>query len=190
MQTFGQPIFPGETYLAGIGQGYDAVTPIELLDAYCALANGGKLYQPQVVRQVLGPTGQVVQAFAPKLRAQVKIDPSILAYIREAAREAVVIRHTGNVVDMPIYVAGKTGTAQYGTVRIGGHLPIHSWFVGFVSPSGDFARTDSQLAILAFTYDTSNSIGNPSTEIVKYFLQMHYGITQDYRQPFLIRPTG
>ncbi len=190
MQTFGQPIYPGETYLAGIGQGYDAVTPIELLDAYCALANGGRLYQPQVVRQVLGPTGQVVQAFAPKLRAQVKIDPSILAYIREAAREAVVIRHTGNVVDMPLYVAGKTGTAQYGTVRIGGHLPIHSWFVGFVSPSGDFAKTDSQLAILAFTYDTSNSIGNPSTEIVKYFLQMHYGITQDYRQPFLIRPTG
>ncbi len=190
MQTFGQTIFPGETYLAGIGQGYDAVTPIELLDAYAALANGGKLWQPQLVRQILSPTGQVVQAFAPKLRAQVKIDPSILAYIREAAREAVVIRHTGNVVDMPIYVAGKTGTAQYGNVRIGGHLPIHSWFVGFVSPSGDFAKTDSQLAILAFTYDTSNSLGNPSTEIVKYFLQMHYGIKQDYRQPFLIRPSG
>ncbi len=190
LQTFGQTIFPGETYLAGIGQGYDAVTPIELLDAYATLANGGTLWQPQVVRQVLSPTGQVVQAFAPKLRARVKIDPSILAYIREAAREAVVIRHTGNVVDMPLYVAGKTGTAQYGNVRIGGHLPFHSWFVGFVSPSGDFARTDSQLAILAFTYDTSNSIGNPSTEIVKYFLQMHYGIKQDYRQPFLIRPTG
>jgi membrane peptidoglycan carboxypeptidase len=120
----------------------------------------------------------------------VKIDPAILAYIREAAREAVVIRHTGNVVDMPLYVAGKTGTAQYGDVRIGGHLPFHSWFVGFVSPSGDFAKTDSQLAILAFTYDTSNSLGNPSTEVVKYFLQLHYGIKQDYRQPFLIRPMG
>ena len=188
MQTFGQPIFPGETYLAGIGQGYDAVTPIELLDAYCALANGGKLYQPQVVRQVLGPTGQVVQAFAPKLRAQVKVPSSVLAYMREAAREAVVIRHTGNVVDMPIYVAGKTGTAEYGTRKIGGNLPFDSWFVGFVSPSGNFARTDSQLAILAFTYDTSNSIGNPSTEIVKYFLQMHYGITQDYRNLALIQP--
>ncbi len=188
MQTFGQPIYPGETYLAGIGQGYDAVTPIELLDAYCALANGGKLYQPQIVRQVLSPTGQVVQAFAPKLRAQVDVPSWVLAYIREAAREAVVIRHTGNVVDMPLYVAGKTGTAEYGTVKIGGNLPFDSWFVGFVSPSGDFAKTDSQLAILAFTYDTSNSIGNPSTEIVKYFLQMHYGIKQDYRNLFLIRP--
>ncbi len=188
MQTFGQPIYPGETYLAGIGQGYDAVTPIELLDAYCALANGGKLYQPQIVRQVLSPTGQVVQAFAPRLRAQVKVPASVLAYMREAAREAVVIRHTGNVVDMPLYVAGKTGTAEYGTVKIGGNLPFDSWFVGFVSPSGDFAKTDSQLAILAFTYDTSNSIGNPSTEIVKYFLQMHYGIKQDYRNLYLIQP--
>ncbi len=188
LQTFGQTIFPGETYLAGIGQGYDAVTPIELLDAYCALANGGTLWQPQVVRQVLSPTGQVVQAFAPKLRARVKIDPSILAYMREAAREAVVIRHTGNVVDMPLYVAGKTGTAEYGARKIDGNLPFHSWFVGFVSPSGDFAKADSQLAVLAFAYDTSRSIGNVATEIVKYFLQMHYGIKQDYRNLFLIQP--
>ena len=188
MQTFGQPIYPGETYLAGIGQGYDAVTPIELLDAYCALANGGKLYQPQLVRQILSPSGQVVQPFAPKLRAQVDVPAWVLAYIREAAREAVVIRHTGNVVDMPLYVAGKTGTAEFGTRKIDGNLPFDSWFVGFVSPSGDFAKTDSQLAILAFTYDTSQSLGNPSTELVKYFLQMHYGIKQDYRNLLLIQP--
>jgi cell division protein FtsI/penicillin-binding protein 2 len=118
----------------------------------------------------------------------VKIDPAILAYIREAAREAVVIRHTGNVVDMPLYVAGKTGTAEFGARKIDGNLPFHSWFVGFVSPSGDFAKTDSQLAILAFAYDTSRSIGNVATEIVKYFLQLHYGIKQDYRNLFLIRP--
>jgi penicillin-binding protein 2 len=188
LQTFGQAIFPGETYLAGIGQGYDAVTPIELLDAYCALANGGKLWVPELVHQILGPSGQVVQTIAPKLRAVVKIDPAILAYIREAAREAVVIRHTGNVVDMPLYVAGKTGTAEFGARKIDGNLPFHSWFVGFVSPSGDFAKTDSQLAILAFAYDTSRSIGNVATEIVKYFLQLHYGIKQDYRNLFLIRP--
>ena len=188
MQTFGEPIYPGETYLAGIGQGYDAVTPIELLDAYCALANGGKLLVPQIVRQILSPTGQVVRPFTPETRWQVKVPSSVLAYMREAARYAVVIRHTGNVIDMPIYVAGKTGTAEYGTKKIGGNLPFDSWFVGFVSPSGNFAKTDSQLSVLAFTYDTSNSIGNPSTELVKYFLQMHYGIKKDYRNILLIKP--
>ena len=43
MERIGEPIYPGEVYLAGIGQGYDAVTPIQLITAYSALANGGSL---------------------------------------------------------------------------------------------------------------------------------------------------
>ena len=53
--TLGAPIFAGETYQAGIGQGYDVVTPIQLINAYAALANGGTLYQPQIVRDIVGP---------------------------------------------------------------------------------------------------------------------------------------
>ena len=67
MDAIGQPIFPGETYQAGIGQGYDAVTPIQLINAYAAMANGGKLYRPQVVREVIGPDGEVIQPFKPDL---------------------------------------------------------------------------------------------------------------------------
>ena len=58
MNAFGQPMFEGEIYQAGIGQGYDVVTPIQLIDAYAALANGGKVYRPQVVRDVVGPGRQ------------------------------------------------------------------------------------------------------------------------------------
>jgi penicillin-binding protein 2 len=47
----GQEIFPGETLQAGIGQGFDVATPLQVLNAYAALANGGKLYRPQVVRE-------------------------------------------------------------------------------------------------------------------------------------------
>src|SRR6478752_2329692 len=59
--TFGEPIYPGEVYQAGIGQGYDVVTPIQLINAYSALANGGKLFKPQLVRQIIGPDGSVVR---------------------------------------------------------------------------------------------------------------------------------
>ena len=55
LDTLGLPIYPGETYLAGIGQGYDAVTPIQLLNAYRALANGGTLYEPHVVGEIDRP---------------------------------------------------------------------------------------------------------------------------------------
>ena len=55
--VFNQPIYPGEVYQAGIGQGYDMATPLQLLNAYCALANGGTLYRPQIVRRVLAPDG-------------------------------------------------------------------------------------------------------------------------------------
>ena len=45
--------------------------------------------------------------------------------------------------------------------------------------------TDSQLAFLAFAYD-SRTRGNAATEIAKYFLQLHYGIQRDYRNPELM----
>ena len=42
------------------------------------------------------------------------------------------------------------------------------------------AGTDSELAIVAFAYDSGTN-GNVATEIVKYYLQLHYGIEKDYR---------
>ena len=85
-------------------------------------------------------------------------------------------------------VAGKSGTAEFGTRDSKGRLPFHSWFVGFVPKDpkhGSFNRTDSQLVVLAFAYD-SRTKGNVATEIVKYFMQLHFGIKKDYRLPNLL----
>jgi penicillin-binding protein 2 len=187
--TFGVPFFPGETYQAGIGQGYDVVTPIQLINAYCALANGGRLYQPQVVRDVIGPDGNVVRPFSPILLHTLDVPADTLRIMREAARTVVTIRHTYNLVDLPIEVAGKSGTAEFGTRDAQGRLPFHSWFVGFTPRdpvNGSFDGTDSQLVVLAFA-NNSRTVGNAATEIVKYFMQLHYGITKDYRLPELLR---
>jgi len=197
LETLGVPIYPGEVYLAGIGQGYDAVTPLQLLNAYCALANGGKLYEPRIVKDILAPDGSVAQAYQPVLLRNLDLAPSILKTIRGAARHTVVIRHTYNLIDMPIVIAGKSGTAQFGLPDSKGRLPYHSWFVAFVpknpwttasDPQGYNAAqgTDSELAVVAFSYD-SQTIGNASQEIVKYYLQLHYDIKKDYRLPNLLR---
>src|SRR3954463_16703095 len=89
MGTVGEKIYPGEVYQAGIGQGYDVVTPIQLINAYAALANGGKLYQPQAVREVIAPDGSIARPFAPKLLRRLSVPRSVLKTMREAARNVV-----------------------------------------------------------------------------------------------------
>ena len=190
MSTFGQPMFQGETYQAGIGQGYDVVTPIQLINAFTALANGGKLYRPQIVRNVLGPDGKVIKPFKPDLIRKLAVSQATMRTMRLAARHVVTYRHTYNLVDMPVKVAGKSGTAEFGTRDAKGRLPFHSWFVGFVPKNpykADFASHDSQLVFLAFAYD-SRTIGNAATEIAKAFLQFHFHIKKDYlNRDLLIR---
>ena len=187
--TLGLKIFPGETYQAGIGQGYDVVTPIQLIDAYAALANGGTLYQPQIVHDIVGPDGTVVRPFTPKVLRKAVAPPSVLRIMRNAARHVIAIWHSYHLFDLPILVAGKSGTAEFGIKDSKGRLPFHSWFVGFVPKDprhGSFNNTDSQLAVLAFAYD-SRTKGNVATEIGKYFLQLHFGIKKDYRLPNLLQ---
>jgi len=191
-EALGVQIFPGETYQAGIGQGYDAVTPLQLINAYSALANGGTLYQPQIVREVVGPDGKVVRPFSRKVLHKLKAKPAVLRVMREAARSTVTLRHTYNLVDLPIKIAGKSGTAEFGTPDAQGRLPYSSFFVGFTPKdprNGSFENHDSRLIVMAFAYD-SRTKGNAATEIVKYFFQLHYGIEKDYRLPENLQRTN
>jgi penicillin-binding protein 2 len=188
IDALGQPMFAGEVYQSGIGQGYDVVTPIQLANAYAALANGGKLYRPQLVREIVGPDGTVVRSFKPELIRKLPVSAKTLRTMRLAARSTVTLRHTYNLVDMPVKVAGKSGTAEFGTRDSKGRLPYSSWFVGWVGKDpykADFAKTDSRLLFLAFAYD-SRTKGNAATEIAKAFLQLHFHIKKDYLNRYLM----
>jgi penicillin-binding protein 2 len=184
--VFGQPILPGELVQAGIGQGFDTSTPLQILNAYAALANGGTLYQPQVVRQITGPDGSIVRAFKPIVIRKIAAPASVFTTMRIAARRVVTSRHTYNLTDEPFVIAGKTGTAEFGVRDIHGLLPYHNWFVGFIPLHGDVSKPDSQLAVVGFNED-ANTIGNSATEMVKYFLQMELGTKKDLRLPYLMR---
>ena len=57
---------PGQAAIAAIGQGYVTVTPLQLANAYAALANGGTLYSPRIGEALISPaTGKVVQKIKP-----------------------------------------------------------------------------------------------------------------------------
>jgi penicillin-binding protein 2 len=197
MDTFGQQVFGGEVLQAGIGQGYDLATVLQVANSYAVIANGGTLYRPQVVREIRAADGSVARAFEPKVIRKVKAPTSVLTTMRKAARRVVTIRHTYNLVDLPIVVAGKTGTAEFGLRDEDGVLPYSHWFAGFVpknawvkdNPTGDVSKPDSELAFAVFTYD-SRTLGNVATEVAKYYLQLHFGIKEDYRLPELLKRTN
>src|SRR5918999_1603656 len=73
---------------------------------------------------------------------------------------------------------GKTGAAEFGELTEEGTLPFHSWFVAYL-PS-EAGATDAELAVLSFNYSAVVP-GNVSAEVVKYFLQLHFGLDQDLR---------
>jgi penicillin-binding protein 2 len=171
----GQTMYTGEILQAGIGQGFDATTPLQLLNAYCALANGGNLWQPTVVKSITSPDGTVTPV-TPTLIRKIPASAQTLETMRQGTRAVVTSQHTYNMVDLPIMVAGKTGTAEFGTRDKKGRLPYHEWFVGYTPADafhGNFNGTDSQLAVVAFLYG-ADSWGDVSTEIVKYYLWEHY----------------
>ena len=108
---------PGQAAIAAIGQGYVTVTPIQLADAYVALANGGTLYSPRIGKALVSPvTGQVVQRINPPVVRHLPVSGYTLSYIRSALA-GVVTQGTaaGAFSGFPlnqVCVAGKTGTAQ------------------------------------------------------------------------------
>ncbi|MBO0832917.1 MAG: penicillin-binding protein 2, partial [Actinobacteria bacterium] len=75
---------PGQAINASIGQGYVAVTPLQLATAYAALANGGTLYSPRIGEELLSPTGQIVEKIDPPVKGHLPASAATLAYIRNA----------------------------------------------------------------------------------------------------------
>src|SRR5882724_6809001 len=79
----------GYTLNAAIGQGATTVTVLQLALAYAALANGGTLYQPQIVRAVESSDGAIVQDFPPRVRRVVSVRPESLAFVDDALQNVV-----------------------------------------------------------------------------------------------------
>ncbi len=106
----------GQAVIAAIGQGLVSVTPLQLADAYVALANGGTLYSPRIGEALISPSGKVVQRINPPVIRHLPVAKSTLAYIRTAL-QGVVTQGTaagafGGFPLSKVCVAGKTGTAQ------------------------------------------------------------------------------
>ncbi|MEP6807054.1 MAG: penicillin-binding protein 2 [Chloroflexota bacterium] len=183
-QAQGRPdVFTGELAQAGIGQNAVAVTPLQLLDAYAAVANGGRLMRPMIVRGETDGGGKLTSSYQPEVIRTLTASAANMQTMRIGAREVITSGHASNIRDLrlPAALSGKTGTAEFGTRNSEGILPVHSWFVAYLPSKA--GATDATLAIVTFTY-SSIARGNASLEVVKYFLQQYFKLDQDLRRQF------
>jgi len=133
----------GETISAAIGQGFNLVTPIQQLVLMAAVANGGILLKPYLIKRIEGPEGQIRKEFFPEIVGQIGVDLDHLEQVRKALRDVVNgVRGTGKKSRLKnIIVSGKTGTAQVVRMKSdeelekGEVIPVkyrdHAWFMAF-----------------------------------------------------------
>jgi penicillin-binding protein 2 len=122
-----QKWYLGETFNTAIGQGYVAVTPIQMAVMISAVANGGNLYRPTLVKDAI-----------PVLSGKVKARPETLDIVKRAL--SGVVNEPGGTgwaaKSELVSICGKTGTAQVVAMRKGSRYQPerfrdHAWFVAF-----------------------------------------------------------
>ena len=120
----------GDALNAIIGQGDTAVTPLQMAMVYAAVANGGRLYQPQVAKAIISADGEVIKEFQPILKSRVDVPKKTMTFLRNAL-PGVTTNGSGEdpFAGFPlnkIPVASKTGSAQ-----VTGSDVSTSWFASY-----------------------------------------------------------
>lgn len=159
---------PGDTVVMAIGQGYTLLTPLREAVIMAAIANGGKIYKPRVVKRAVSPLGDVVERMEPQIVREVPLRGGDLALVREGLTRVVGSNYgTGQKARLPgVAIAGKTGTVQLGGE---GKKKNHAWFVGY-------APCDDPRIALAVILEGKESGGFFAAPAAKKVFAAHFGI--------------
>ncbi|MDO5296026.1 MAG: penicillin-binding protein 2 [bacterium] len=124
--------FPGDNANTAIGQGFVAVTPLQVALYTMAAANGGTVYRPQIISSVesFSSEGKKVKNSLPQIWHRVPVKKSYFDDIKAGLR-GTVSYGTASVLSYGIDMAGKTGTAENSPSADNPHGRNHTWFTGF-----------------------------------------------------------
>ncbi len=137
----------GDAVILAIGQGYMTATPLQMANAYAAIANGGELLQPYIVDRVQDPDGTITQVGERVVIGKIPLSAAQMAELQSALAEQT--HNPQNVGSNKVFgdldwpISGKTGTAQN---ELDGSDRPHSWFASY-GGEGDEATIASVIMI-------------------------------------------
>ena len=182
------PLMPLRAWTKGstlsVPMGHElAVTPIQVISAFCAITNGGKLLKPRVVAAVLDEKGEILEDRSKPVERGAALDPQT-AETMMGILTKVVTEGTGTACNLDRWqVLGKTGTAQI--PRIGearkGYVP-GAYLASFIAAA---PASDPQVAVLIMVrYPKKNNyygsvVALPGVKAVLEFALPYLGIAPD-----------
>jgi cell division protein FtsI (penicillin-binding protein 3) len=166
--------YPSDMAALPIGQ-VDAVPPLQVLDAYNAIANGGTFIEPKLVRAYVNNDGSL-HATAPSITFPVlskSVDHTLIGMLK-----TVVLQGTGTAAEIPGYeVAGKTGTSQIPTPDHSSYIAgaYNASFVGF-APANNPVLSMIVVVQRPQTVIFGGAVAAPVFQRVMSYALHHYGI--------------
>lgn len=156
--------FLGDTYNLSIGQGGFLITPLQLSDAIGAIANGGTLYQPKMVKSVINSDGSTKDV-APIIKTQNVVDPGNIDTVRQGMRMADQPGGTAYFIlgGLPFPMGAKTGTAQTSASLSN----THAWFTAF-------APYDNPEIVVTVVIEGGGEGFDVAGPVVRQIVQQHF----------------
>lgn len=165
----------GEAVNFAIGQGDVLVSPLQLVRAYAAIANGGTVYEPRVARALVSADGSVVEEIEPVVAGRVPVKDETIRYLQNALEEVPKTGTGGGAfAGFPqdkVSIAGKTGSAD------AQNRQVSSWFVSYAPAD------DPQFAVVVFVSQGGTG-GTTSAPIARKIYEGIYGFG-DFDEPAL-----
>jgi cell division protein FtsI (penicillin-binding protein 3) len=166
--------YPSDLAALPIGQ-VDAVTPIQVIDAYNAIANGGEYVAPKLVLATVSANGTVKKT-PPSLK-HVAFTPTVASELKQMLQQVVLVGTGTNAIIPGYEVAGKTGTAQIPTPGHSSYIKgaYNASFVGF-APAQNPVLT--MLVVIERPQSTiyGGAVAAPVFKRVMSYALHHYGI--------------